>query len=410
MATCTARTTADASSAQLYVAPEECWGLDPTAVSPEPDYRELRFTSESLDGPIETVVSNEIRSDAQITDAVKVSESAGGDVSFEFSYRSFDMLLEGALRNDWGAELDVNSGGSPADARTVTIGSPLTEIEIPGSPGAELQVGQFIRVTGSTNSPSNDGYYRITAVNGDVFTVTPSFAGAETGTNLRVRASHLRNGTERKSFVLAKVFTDLSPQEILYFNGMRVGTFSLSIEPGSILTGSFSFAGKRGRAANTLPGLASAQDAPGTDVANAVDNIVEVLLDGSAIDADLTSISLDVNTNTRDKPAVAAVGNIDVGLGRFNVSGNLTMYFSSRVLYDKFVSQTRHSLSFVVQVGSDSYAIFLPSLKFSTSTIVIEGNDTDVVVSADFQALRDPTLGFTLGLDRFSDDIGNEIT
>lgn len=413
MATCDARTTADSSSAQLYMGEETCWGADPLNVSPITPLTAVRFTGESLVHDQTTISSNEIRSDAQITDHVRVGVGASGDVNFELSYGTFDRFFEGALRNDWSAELDINSGGSPADARTITIGSPLNVINIPGSPGIELAVGRWIYVTGSTSSPSNDGFYRVTAINGDDVTVTPSFAAAETGTNLRIRGSHLRNGTTKKSYVLAKVFTDLSPQEILYFTGMRVGGASIEITPGQILTGSLSFLGKRGFATNGLssfPGLSGAADAPSGDVANAVDNISNILLDGSALDADLTSINFEINNNTRDKPAVANLGNIDIGLGRFNVSGNVTMYFSSRTLYDKFLAASAHSFSFAITVGSDAYVINFPSIKFSAGPVLAEGNDGDVVAAMDFLARRDPTLGFTLSMDRFSNAIGDELS
>jgi hypothetical protein len=412
MATCTNRTTADSSSAQLFMGVEECWGGDPLTISPQTELTEVRFTGESLNATQNSVVSDEIRSDSQITDLVRVATGASGDVNFELSYGTFDRFFEGALRNDWTAELDVNSGGSPADARTVVIGSPLTEIEIPGSPAQEIQVGQFIYVTGSAVSPTNNGFQRVTAINGDVCTVTPGFAQAESGTNLRVRGSHLRNGTVKKSFLLAKLFSDISPQQLLYFTGMRVGSANFSITPGQILTGTLGFAGKRGFATTSslFPDVTSSDAAPSGDVANAVDNVQDIRLDGALLDADITEFSIDVNNNTRDKPAVGVLGNVDIGLGRFNVSGSLTAYFADRVLYDKFLNFTAHSLSFAVVVGSDAYVFFLPSVKFGEGTVVAEGNDSDVVANLSFQARRDPTLGFTFSLDRFSDAIGDDLS
>lgn len=412
MGTCDARTTADSSFAQLYMGVETCWGSDPLTYSPIIQLTEVRFTGESLQATQTSAVSDEIRSDGQITDLIRVAVGASGDVNFELSYGTFDRFLEGAFRSDWTDELDVNSGGSPADARTVTIGSPLNVIEIPGSPQAEIQVGQTIYVTGSTVSPSNNGFYRVTARNGDQFTVTPSFAQAETGTNLRVRGSHLRNGTTKKSYLLAKAFTDISPVEVLYFTGMRVGSANFSISPGEILTGTLSFAGKRGFATDqtTFPDISSADSAPTGDVANAVDNVQDIRFDGAAIDADVTEIAFAINNNTRDKPAVGVLGNIDIGLGRFNVTGTLGAYFSSRALYENFLDFTAHSLEFSIVVGSDAYRVFIPSIKFSEGTVFAEGNDNDVTATLNFQARRDPTLGFTLSIDRYSDAIGEDLS
>lgn len=407
MATSTARNTADSSSAQLYMGVEPFWAPDPTVVSPITDLTEVRFTGESLTHDQTTITSNEIRSDAQVTDHVRVGVGASGDVNFELSYGTFDRFFEGAMRNDWTAEVDINADSSPNSPQTVTIASPLNVISIPGSPA--LAVGRWIYVSGSATSPSNNGFKRITAVNGSDFTVHSAFNLAESGTNLRVRGGHLRNGTVKKSFLLAKVFTDLSPQEVLYFTGMRVGGTSFEVTPGQAITGSMSFLGKRGYAANSLAGLSGAATAPTGEVANAVDNVSDIELDDAPLDADLTGITFEVNNNTRDKPAVSSLGNIDIGLGRFIVNGNVTMYFSSRVLYNKFLAATAHSFSFAVTVGTDAYVFNFPSIKFSAGPILAEGNDGDVLANMDFNSRRDPTLGFTMSIDRFSNSVGQEL-
>lgn len=410
MAQCTG-STADSSRVQVYMGEEECWGLDPTTVSPRPVLTAVRFTGESLSHTQDSVTSDEIRSDGQITDLVRTQVGAEGDINFELSYGTFDRFFEGALRQDWDGEVDVNNGtGSPQTA-AVTVASPLNVMSVAGSPSpfAAIQVGSFIRVSGSTASPSNNGFYEVTANTGGVLGISPSFNVAETGTQLRVQASHLRNGTTKKSYVLEKRFTDLSPQEILYFTGMRVGGSSLNIVPGEIVTGTMSFLGKRGFASNTSVGISDVE-APAGDVANAVDNISDLALDGAVLDADLTQISFDINNNTRDKPAVANLGNIDIGLGRFNVEGNITAYLADRTLYDKYLAFTAHSWSFAITVGGDSYLIEFPSIKFSNGVVVAEGNDQDIVANMDFQARRDPTKGYTMAINRFSDAVGADLS
>jgi len=201
----------------------------------------------------------------------------------------------------------------------------------------------------------------------------------------------------------------LTPQEILYFTGMRVGGASLSIVPGEIVTGSMSFLGKRGFASNTSVGISDVA-APAGDVANAVDNVSDLLLDGSALAADLTQLTFEINNNTRNKPAVANLGNIDIGLGRFNVEGNITAYFKDRTLYDKYLAFTAHSWSFAITVGDDAYVIEFPSIKFSNGVIVAEGNDQDIVANMDFTARRDPTKGYTMAINRFSDAVGADLS
>ena len=57
----------DSSSTQLFYRPEQTWGEDPTTASPMNPLRELRFTNESLNYSAQTVVSEEIRSDRQVS-------------------------------------------------------------------------------------------------------------------------------------------------------------------------------------------------------------------------------------------------------------------------------------------------------------------------------------------------------
>ena len=91
----------DSSSTQLFYRPENQWGEDPTLASPLAPLRELRFTNESLNYAAQTVVSEEIRSDRQVSDIIRTGIESGGDVGIELSFGAFDDLFEGMLYNDW---------------------------------------------------------------------------------------------------------------------------------------------------------------------------------------------------------------------------------------------------------------------------------------------------------------------
>ena len=392
--------TADSSRAQLYMSEEVIWGEDPLLKSPRPKMKEVRFTGESLVHAQESVTSDEIRSDGQITDLVRVGVSATGDINYELSYGTFDRFFEGLMRNDWTAEIDVNAGvGSPTASVTVTTNTGASTVDVPGAQFNSILIGSWIQISGSA-IPANNGYFLVTNNVAGLLTVTPGVTTEVLA--MRVRGSHLKNGTTKKSYLIEKRLTDVSPLQFFYFTGMRVGSGSATIAPGEILKGALSFMGKRGFAQSSISAGLTDSAAPATDVANAVDNITNVKLDGVALVADLTQITFDVNNNTRPKPAVANLGNIDIGLGRFNVTGNITAYFSDRTLYDKYLAFTAHAWSFVVVVGIDSYLFNFPSIKFSNGTIVAEGNDGDIVANMDFQARRSPTYGFTMSIDRFS--------
>lgn len=400
----------DSSSTQLFYRPEQTWGEDPTTASPLNPLRELRFTNESLNYSAQTAVSEEIRSDRQVSDIIRTGVESGGDIGVELSFGAFDDLFEGMLYNDWSAVLD-SDGTSPADPGfNVALDSPNTSSTISaGSPTTgilnSLTVGAFIEITGSTLSPSNDGYYRVTA-NSAANSVTVSPALPSAGIDgFRLRESHLRNGTTLKSFLLEKAFTDVG--EYFSFTGMRVGTANISIAPGTILTGSFGFSGENAtvQGNSIIAGLTSPESIPvaSNDVFNAVDNVGNVLIDG-VVDPDVcfTEISFDVENNLRFQPCIGQLESSGIGVGRTQISGTLSAYFVNRTFFERYLNFDTTAVSFTItDAANNTYLFDFPSVKFTNGEVVAGGNDEDVLVTIEFTAKRDPTLGFTFGLNRF---------
>ncbi len=97
---------ADSSETQIALIAEATFGVTPTT----PAFQNLRVTSEDLVGEIQTVVSNELRSDAEVGDLIKTGESATGNLPFELSFGpEFDLLFEHALRGSFST--NVLKGG-----------------------------------------------------------------------------------------------------------------------------------------------------------------------------------------------------------------------------------------------------------------------------------------------------------
>jgi hypothetical protein len=398
----------DSSSTQLFYRAENTWGEDPTLASPLTPLRELRFTNESLNYSAQTTVSEEIRSDRQVSDIIRTGVESGGDVGVELSFGAFDDLFEGMLYNDWTTERDSDAI-SPADPGFLVQGSPDGTQIAAASPTTgildTLTVGAFIEISGSTASPTNDGFYRVTVNSGagliDVSPALPTL-GVD---SFRIRESHLRNGVTLKSYLLEKAFTDVN--EYFTFTGMRVGTANISIAPGAILTGSFGFSGENAtmQGSSIIAGLVSPESVPvaANDVYNAVDNVGNVLID-DVTDPNVcfTEIAFDVENNLRFQPCIGQLESSGIGVGRTQISGTLSAYFVNRTFFEKYLNFDTVSLSFsVTDAAGNTYLIDFPSVKFTNGEVVAGGNDEDVLVTIEFTAKRDPTLGFTLGMNRF---------
>lgn len=390
----------DSSSVQLYYAAEAIWGLDPTTKSPLYQLKEFRQTGESLAKTTQTAVSEEIVADRQVKDIVRVAVGSGGDVGTELSYGAHDDLIQGAMMDTWTNTLNVLGV-------TITISnvSPLNQIVISGSPLPlkNQRVGSYLWVTGS--GVGNDGFYLITALNTTtgVATVSPKFTATESANAaLRVRCSHIKNGVTKRSFLLEKQFTDLSPVQAHYFPGCRVGQWGLNIAPGAILTGSFTFLGKNGFSRNQTSGNGNPTPASTGDVGNAVDNISNVRYNNAASVFNLTQVAFQIANGLREQPAVANLANIGIGLGRIQLTGTINAYFESRALMDDYLNYTETDLAFAIVIGTQAYHIFIPAMKFTNGRVLAEGNDQDVLAQMEFTARKDPVYGFTIGIGRYA--------
>jgi hypothetical protein len=138
-------------------------------------------------------------------------------------------------------------------------------------------------------------------------------------------------------------------------------------------------------------------------VYNAVDNVGNVLIDGT-VDSSVcfTEISFDVENNLRFQPCIGQLESSGIGVGRTQISGTLSAYFVNRTFFERYLNFDTTSVSFsVTDAAGNTYLIDFPSVKFTNGEVVAGGNDEDVLVTIEFTAKRDPTLGFTLGMNRF---------
>jgi hypothetical protein len=91
---------ADSSETEIAFIAEATFGTTPAT----PAFQRMRVTSEDLTGELQTVVSNELRPDAEVSDLIRVGESATGNLPFELSFGAeVDTLLEHALRGTFAA-------------------------------------------------------------------------------------------------------------------------------------------------------------------------------------------------------------------------------------------------------------------------------------------------------------------
>ena len=171
------------------------------------------------------------------------------------------------------------------------------------------------------------------------------------------------------------------------------------------MIGGLTFMGKQGLAASAST-LASAVTAATTNpVMNCTSNFGN-LYDGSvgasALATAIASLKLTLNNNLRAPNGLGQKASINIGYGSVVVTGTFEAYFEDQTLYNKFINHTSSMLSWrCTDANGKIYIFTLPLLYYPDGNIGGPGQNADVTVPLNFQAIADPTSGCTMSLDAF---------
>lgn len=399
----------DSSQVSLYYIKESTIGQTPSAA-----LKQLRMTGESLKDAFNTVQSNEIRDDRQISDVIRTLVTPSGGFNFELSYGTYDEILEGAMYNEWvgvgtGTTESITSAATASnldmdvdkDAGTITLGSALVY-----QTDWDIVAGQFIKLETSDSDTDIDGYHLVTGVSGQVITLESGSIGGtgsktyDDSTTLTVKGARLTNGTTEISFTVEKKYADKT--KFHAFRGAHVGQMSLQVQAESVLSGTFDLVAMSSVTGDSSVGTGAPSAASTTDVMSAGFNITNVREAASAITA-VRSLSFQVNNNLRNQSVVGSTSLAGVGAGRCAVTGSVVQYFSDFTLYDKLLNGTATSLDYrLFDEAGNAYIFNFPQVKYTEGEILAGGPDQDVEANMAFQALLDPTYGFTFCINRFA--------
>lgn len=364
---------------------------------------ETRFTGESMDSTISTEKSAEIRDDRMLSDLSIVDSSPGGGLNIEFSYGSYDDLIEALMLSAWSTPLAID--GVAGDISTVVAATDnLTSTT--GGKFTNVIVGQWIKLAGFTSAVN--GFFQVTGkTDNQTLTVSPQPGAAETpaGTAAQVRGTYIKNGTTEQSFSFIKLLQDATVATTRQiFRGMRVGSMNLEMNTAALMTGSLAMMAKSAEWTEAAFAGETLVAAPTTSVLNCVSNVQNVLVDGAALGTtgSLSTLSLEVNNNHREQKGIGVLGNVGLAAGRLAVNISASQYFESKALADKFEAAIAFSFAFRLQdTAGNAYIFTMPRCKYETFVVNATGLDTDVMADTTFTATRDPVTNCMLQIDRF---------
>jgi len=384
----------DANRVQLAYVEESTFGEQETGSN----LQILRYNSESLKQDMATTISEEIRSDRQISDVARIGLSASGDISFELSYGTFDDFLKAALlASDWSTEIRI-------ERLTISVDEADNSFNDSDNGFGDFVANQWIYTAGFNNSENNN-FFKIISVTAGKLIVeggTLVTEAADEDPREIIMGAYITNGITLISYNLEKDFKDLS-NVLSLLKGMTINTMSLDVPADGIITGTFGFMGSAEESL-TSSGGSGYTDETKTIVmtgANHVTNFLENLNDLAIL-----SFSLSLNNNLRTRLQVGHLGVASIGSGSIEITGSLTIHLANATLFNKYLNQTVTSIVLGVRdVDGNGYIIELPSVKIINGTRSAGGLNTDVIGDFEFRAYMDATEEVSIRIARFTPSV-----
>ena len=170
------------------------------------------------------------------------------------------------------------------------------------------------------------------------------------------------------------------------------------------LTGSMDFIGLTGALTGTQFAGATNTGSSTNDVMNSVSNLQNIEFDDTDTSGcTITSMTVDVANNLRAQNAIGSLAACGIGVGRFEVTGSISLYFEDATEYNKYTASTAFKLSMRAEDSSGkAYVITMPRIKYESMTLASSGSDVDVILEASWRALRDSTVDAMMQVDRLS--------
>jgi len=229
--------------------------------------------------------------------------------------------------------------------------------------------------------------------------------------------SRVENGAlsvSANQFAVERRFEDHSPITRELFLGMALNNFNLTLQPQSIAVGSMTWFGFNAAVSDAAPNYTDLYAALPVDVAaeqfdvyNTSNDIGRLGRGVNPIDAAgvnfVLEATIEMNNNLRRQPAVGVFGAAGIGVGELSITGTLSTYFDNKEILLEILNNNETSLDLITQGGDGRSMIFdMPRIKFSGGAPDVAGKNQDVTIPGTYQALLDPTFGYTISTQRVS--------
>ncbi len=432
--------------------------VTPGTTPPTGDMQILRNTGVAGGVAKSTTQSEEIRSDRQITDLIMTKKEPSKDVSGEFSFATWDDMLEAGLFTDWS---NIHYASDDVEVLAGNV------YQLPAGHGLTFLPGQIINVAGFTTA-ANNGVKIVSSFSVNDITVTQTLTIEAAGddvtidvlgyasNDVEVLAGNIyelpsghgltfipgqaiswagftetaNNGIKTVSAfsgdqitvsetltieaagdsvtarydvlsngVDKKTFTfedDFTDvAKVRTMTGLVVSNFAIDMPKEAVVGFSVNLLGQNTTVGNTSAVTGTPKEAINTEVMSAGVNVAEIKEDG-VLAGIIDELSVSVNNNLRGLGAIGAIENICVASGRANVTGTINVYFQDWTTYQKFLDNDNSSLTWQLADSNGTYVFNIPRVKFTEYKVTAGGPDQDVMSNGSYQAIRDPDTDKTI--------------
>lgn len=376
----------------------------------------LRQTGLTTKAALSTVTSNEVRADRLSTGLTITDMNLDGGFNFELSGKEYDPFLESLLGSTFthfgvaglGAAFSMATTATTITASVATTGSSIFTA-LPN--GSWIKIVPPVGATAAVKAYFADRWFKVATTTATVITLDAStpITGVGligvTAAGYAISQSTVANGASlARSFTLEYAMTDIN--QFLPFRGMRANSMDLSLDVGSIITGSFGFLGQGHDGmvgATTLPGSPVASQT--LEVMNSVADVGAIYENGSSVlggsSSFIKSVKLNIANNMRAQKAIGIFGNAGIGLGELAITGSMDIYVENANYYNKWLAGTTTSLALgMADAAGNGYLVEMDKVQFKDGGLNLGGRNDDTMLSLPFQAFYSPTTGRGIRLTR----------
>lgn len=209
-------------------------------------------------------------------------------------------------------------------------------------------------------------------------------------------ADVLKAGNLRRSFTIPGYHSDLEGvNKYRVFRGMNINTMNIAVTTDAIVTAAFGCIGK-----NENPEDLSAETFNQATSTGTFDSFSGSIKEGGSTIGIVTEINFTLDNGMERKPTImTGTEATQPSQGISKLTGNLTVYFNSMALREKYLNSTESSIEFTISNANGSYTFLMPAVTYTGGNPDVSGPGA-ITLPLTFEANLDEVEGSHLVITR----------